>query len=470
LKYKISKNAFWCSLVSRAFYIISRLRFTPYDVNTPQGRSNERIRRLSWAALTAGLSKVGSLIIVVASVRWGVDYLGAERFGLWMTITSIVTLLSFADLGMGNSLVNLVSAAEGKNDTEAIRRGVSNGFAIMALVALVLGVLFFPIYFYIDWAKLTNVTEPKSVTEAGPSIGVYLIFFLISMPLSIVNRVQTGLQEGWRSNLWTFVGQIFALVGLVVVVYFNGGVPHLVLAVAGIPAVVTAINYIDFFFRQRRDICPRLGDVDREIVKRLANVSSIFLIMQFMAVMGSMSDNVIIAHLLGAAAVSSYAITQKLTMILGMSQILISPMWPAFGESISRGDHLWARRALTAVLLGSLIFGLISGIVILVYGSAIVRIWAGDQMEPGVKLIYGFSAFSILMSIGGALSVFLNNGEYLRRQALIFIIASIMSILLKFILVSYWQDAAGAIWGTVIGYTVFFIFPAIFIAYRSKTV
>jgi len=52
---------------------------------------------------------------------------------------------------------------------------------------------------------------------------------------------------------------------------------------------------------------------------------------------------------------------------------------------------------------------------------------------------------------------------------LIFIVASIMSILLKFVLVAYWQDASGAIWGTVIGYSVFFIVPALFIAYSTKT-
>jgi hypothetical protein len=72
-------------------------------------------------------------------------------------------------------------------------------------------------------------------------------------------------------------------------------------------------------------------------------------------------------------------------------------------------------------------------------------------------------------SIGGSLSVFLNNGEYLRRQATIYIVASIVSIVLKIILIESWQDASGAIWGTVIGYSVFFIFPALFIAYSTKS-
>lgn len=140
-----------------------------------------------------------------------------------MTITSIITPLSFADFGITNSLVNLVSASAGKNDTEAMRRGISNGFAIMNSVALVLGFVFFSVYLFIDWGKATNVIEPTSIREAGPAIAVYVTIFLISLPLSVVQRVQIGLQESWRSNLWTFVGQLLALIGLALVVHSGWG-------------------------------------------------------------------------------------------------------------------------------------------------------------------------------------------------------------------------------------------------------
>ena len=455
-------------VVSRLTVLVRHMRFAPYDVSTKDGRSSERLRLLSWAALTGGLSKVGPLLIVLASVHWGVSYLGAERFGLWMTITSIITLLIFADFGMSNSLVNLVSAEAGRNDTEAMRRGISNGCAIMTLVALILGLIFFSIYLFIDWGKVTNVVEPKSIDEAGPAIAIYIALFLISLPLSIVQRVQIGLQESWRSNLWTFAGQLLALIGLALVVNLNGGVPYLVLALAGIPVVVTAINYIDFFLRRRQDISPRLLDVDIAIAKQLTHVSMLFLLMQFMAVIGNASDNIIIAQLLGATKVSAFAIMQKLTMILGLASLFISPMWPAFGEAMARGDHLWARRALTNVLIASLFFGILTGMIIFIFGADIIKIWAGDLMAPNRSLLLGFAAFSILMSIGGSLSVFLNNGEYLRRQTTIYIVASIASIVFKIVLIGSWQDASGAIWGTVIGYSVFFIFPALFIAYSTK--
>lgn len=457
-------------IASRVMSLVRHIHFSPYDISTPEGRGSERLRLLSWATITAGLSKGGSLLIVLASVGWVTNYLGTERFGLWMTTTSIITLLNFADFGMSNSLVNSVSVALGKDDVEAIRRNISSGLAIMLLVAVVIGLIFFTVYSFIDWGKITNVVEPLSVAEAGPAIATYVVIFLVSLPLSVVQRVQIGMQEGWRSNLWQFTGQLAAVIGLVVVVKLGGGVPYLVLAVAGIPVGVTALNFLDYFFRQRRDICPNLDAIDRATSQRLTHVGLLFLVLQFMAITGNASDNIIIAQMLGAAAVSPFAITQKLAMMLGIAQLFISPMWPVFGEAMARGDYPWARRALTNTLLASLALGVLAGAIILLFGGDIIAMWAGKSLVPNKSILVGFAVFSVLMGVGGSLSVFLNNGVYLRRQAGIYIMASIVSIALKLILVEYWQDASGAIWGTVIGYSVVFVAPAIFIAYSTKIV
>ena len=454
--------------VFRILSILTHLRLVPYDNKTEQGRANERLRLLGWAVITSGLSKSASLLIVIASVRWGVDYLGAERYGLWMTITSLVALLSFADFGMSNSLVSLISEAAGRDDVETMKKIVSNGLFIMIFIALTLAIIFYGTYFFIDWSEVTNVSEPTAILESGPAVAVYVTIFLISLPLSVVQRVQIGLQETWRSNLWTFAGQILALVSLKVIVEFGGGVPYLVLAVAGVPVLTSLVNYLYFFLRHRPEIKPRWMDRDFKIVRKIGHLSLLFLLMQLMAVMGNTTDNIVIAQFLGAAAVSPFSIIQKLTMMLGLAQLFISPMWPAFGESMARGEHSWAKKALTKILVFSITLGIFSGLIILIFGADIIKNWAGDSMVPNQRLILGFALYSVLMGVGGSLSIFLNNGDFLRRQALIFIIASVISVVLKFLLVAHWHEASGAIWGTIIGYSFFFVIPAIFIAYSTK--
>lgn len=43
-------------------------------------------------------------------------YLAPQQYGIWMTISSMVTSLACADLGIGNGLVNAISEAHGRND------------------------------------------------------------------------------------------------------------------------------------------------------------------------------------------------------------------------------------------------------------------------------------------------------------------------------------------------------------------
>lgn len=453
--------------MSKTVSALKYLRLKPFDTTTPEGRGSERLRLLSLATLSGGLSKIGSILIVIATVHWGAGYLGVERFGLWMTITSIIALLSFTDLGVSNSLINFVSAQSGKDDSSAIRQSISNGLIILVFVALVLGVLFVSASIFVDWSSVFNVKEPGSIVESGPSVAVYAVVFLVSLPVSVVHKVQVGLQEGWRSNLWLLAGQLSALIALILATYFEKGVPVLVFAVAGVPTLVSVINYWHFFYRMRKDLKPTLGDINRSVMVRFGHVGVLFLLLQFMSLIGSSSDQIIISNMLGAASVSAFSVTQKLTMIFGVAQLFIAPMWPTLGEAISRGDHDWARKAFKKVLILSSAIGLLSGFIVLVFGRGIINLWAGPSMLPSNSTIYGFAAYSVLMSVGGSVSVYLNNGIYLRKQAVVYTLASIISIGLKVGLISYLGDASGAIWGTIIGYSFFFIVPAFFIIYLN---
>lgn len=453
---------------NKILIFIKHLKLTPYDISNSEGRNSERLRLFSWAVLTSGLIKLASLFIVVLSVRWVTGYLGPERFGLWMTITSIIILLSFFDLGMSNSLVNIVSEEYGKRNHQRIHQAISSTLLILVGLALILSGIFFGSFYFIDWVNIFHANTVVAMVEVVPSITIYVLIFLISLPLSVVHKVQVGLQESWKSNLWYLLGQLIALFFLIVCVYFEAGVPLLILAVAGGPALATLMNFYTYFIFERRDFFPSFSAVQLSTLKNIGRVSGLFLVMQFMSLVGNASDNIVIAKILGLSEVSTFAIVQKLTMILGFSQLLILPMWPIFGESIARGNYYWAQRALKKMLWVSLVMGTLAGAVILFFGEFIIEIWVGHPIEVSANILLGFALYSILMSLGGSLSAYLNNGIFLKRQVLIYTLSSFVAISLKIFLVWYWQDASGAIWGTVLGYTLFYLFPAYIIVFQKR--
>ena len=94
----------------------SRLRYLslrPFDESTAEGRAQERHRRLALSALAAALAKLLSVLTTLVSIPLALAYLGDERFGVWATLSALVLTLQFADLGLGNGVVNTVSSAHG---------------------------------------------------------------------------------------------------------------------------------------------------------------------------------------------------------------------------------------------------------------------------------------------------------------------------------------------------------------------
>src|SRR6266699_741403 len=101
------------------------------DTATKHGRAQERHRRAALSTITSIAARGMTLLTVVISVPLTVRYLGTERYAVWMTISSLVAMLTFADLGIGNGLLNAVSESHGKDDPGLAAEYISSGFFLL---------------------------------------------------------------------------------------------------------------------------------------------------------------------------------------------------------------------------------------------------------------------------------------------------------------------------------------------------
>mgnify|MGYP001240022666 CR=1 FL=1 len=437
---------------------IKNLLLDKYDLSTESGRGKTRLKLALLASVSTGVSKFISLLVIVATVRWGISYLGEERYGLWMTITAMITLMSLADLGINNSLVNLASNSSGKDDVLSIRKGIANAIAGLTSMAFIILIISFIIFSGLDWTSIFNLKSQLAIDEAGISVIVFASIFALSLPTAIVQKVLVGLQKGWQANIWIILGQSLGIMALWIAIQNESSLPVLILSLAG-PPLIANIFCTMFFFIQNSHFIPRINDISEEGLRKLLSSGGLFFLIQIMSLLGSATDNLIIANQLGVTFVSEFSVVQRLAMMLGIAQLFIAPLWPAFGESLSRGDFKWAKKTFYKALSISILASLIGGVVLMVAGNLIINAWTDNYISPNIYLLAGFSFHIILASFGGCLSVLLNNAELLRKQALIFFVASIVSILLKFVFVGYFQAASGAIFGTVIGYGLFYVIP-----------
>jgi O-antigen/teichoic acid export membrane protein len=442
------------------------ISFTPFDTSTDSGRSKERYRRMALTSLVSALARGILILTALISVPLTVKYLGSERYGMWMTASSVIALLGFADLGMGNGLLNAISESDGKDDRTSAQMYVASAFYMLLGIAALILSAFALVYSFIPWERVFNVVSDMAIREAGPSMAVFIIILAVNMPLGVAQRVQMGYQEGYKTHLWGVAGSVLGLGGVLLAIYLKAGLPWLVLAMSGGPCFAMILNWLELFCRSRRWLFPRLTLFDMTATRKVAGTGMFFLILQIMTLIGNASDNLVIAQVLGSSAVSVYAVTQKLFTTTMIAQYFIAPLWPAFGEALARKDYAWAKKTLNRALKLSLIMSAVTALPLLLFGKKIILYWVGPELVPSAFMLSGFALFVFLASYGGVMSTFLSCGDLVGRQVGFISAAALTSLALKIILAYQWQ-AAGVIWATLFGYGVFYVIPAARLAYGS---
>ena len=327
--------------------IFPLLRPPRFNTKAPQDRARERHRLIALSAVTSGVAKVITIATTLISVPLTLHYLGPERYGMWITMSSFLTMLSFADLGIGNGLLNAVAAAYGRDDRQEIRRYVSSAFFVLTIIAAVILVLFAAAYPYISWFKIFNVQSDLARREAGPALAIVVACIALGVPASIVQRVQTGMQLGFMANLWQCFASTLGLIGLIIAIQFEAGLNWLVLAFVGAPLAASFLNSFIFFGRLQPDLAPSLVAVSRDAVTRIVGTGLLFLGLQIAGSIILASDSIFVAQVLGAEAVTQYSVPERMfAFITLISTMTLMPLWPAYGEARARGDHVWVKLTL----------------------------------------------------------------------------------------------------------------------------
>jgi O-antigen/teichoic acid export membrane protein len=453
----ISPEALGSGVLVRAKQL---LRLAPFDISTGEGRSNERYRRAALTTISSGVAMGTSLLTTLISVRLTVRYLGTERYGLWMTITSFLLMLSFADLGMGNGLLNAISDAHGKDDRESARKTVSSAFFMLSGVASLMLLVCIIAYPFVPWPRVFNISSQLAVKESGPAMLVFVSCFVLGLPLGVVQRVQMGYQKGFVSSLWRVAGSLIGLAGLLLVIHLRKGLPFLVLAVSGGPLAADLLNWITEFGWSRPWLFPKWMDFDQAVARRILVLGSQFFLLQIAGALAFASDNIVAAQVCGPSAVTQYAVPMRLfAASASLIGLFNNPLWPAYGEAAARGDIDWTKRTLTRSLAGTLFVSAVLATILLLFGKVIVYYWVGPQIRPSFSLLLGMAIWSVVGTLGSAQSMFLNATNRIRFQILCALPMAFTAVLARIVL-ARWIGIPGIIWGLVIAYTFTVVLPS----------
>lgn len=320
-----------------------------------------------------------SIIISLMLVPMTIGYVSAELYGVWLAISSILTWISFLDLGFSQGLKNKLTEAIVNNDWKRGKALVTTTYVMVSMIFIPLGIIMEFILPLIDWCNLLNV----STIYAGEILmvmHVLIAFICIQMIVNVLTVVVAAFQRVAFSSLFGVIGQILSFVIIIVLIKTTPpSLMGLAFSYSAMPVLVMIVASFILYTNRYNKISPDLKTFDKGLIKELFTLGYKFFIINLQVVVLYQSTNILISNVSSPLQVTSYNIAYKYLNVAMMAYTLITaPLWPAYTDAYVRHDFKWMKRTRNKML--KILFASLFVLVIMVLVSPFVyQFWIGDK-------------------------------------------------------------------------------------------
>lgn len=432
----------------------------PWALNPPLS-SAARNRRLARGILSGVVTKGVTFLLTLLTVPMTLQYLGPERYGIWVTMFSMLAWLGMVDLGIANGLTPALSAAFGKKQNDIAREYVATAFWALIAIALVAGAVMTSVWGLINWGLAFNLSNQDLQQEVSWAMAFAVGIFLANLPLSISQRILLAHQEGLRANVWQLAAGLAGATGIFWVTLGEGPLLHLVLGYAGTQLLVAFACGLWLFGRFRPELRPFIRPNYAE-AKLVLSMGGMFFANQVATLLMFQKDNILITHYLGPAEATPYSVTWQIFFYLNIVNILISPyLGASFGEAYARGDVVWMRKAFRRYMLSTCVVAIPAVGLLGWFYRPILAAWVGPEIVPTPGTVFWMAAWSLLLAILGPIVSLLVGVGRLERYTVCNMLAALASLLLSIWLVSV-VGVAGVVMASVLCFTVLVLLPSFY--------
>lgn len=402
-------------------------------------------KNILWSFLIKGFSIIISLLLVPLTL----GYVNSELYGIWLTLSSIVTWFHFLDIGFTNGLKNKLAESIALSNWDRGRSLVSTTYVMMILLFIPLCIVSVFIIPYINWASFLNVNELYN-EDIIDAMYVLIICFCLQMILNVLTAVIAAFQQVALSSLFIVVGNFISLITIYLLTRFcPPSLLALAFAIASMPVIVLLIASFVFYTGKFKKIAPSIKLYEHDKVRNLFGLGSKFFLIQIQMLVLYQSTNVLISNVAGPDDVTSYNLAYKYIGIAMMVYtILLQPLWPAFTDAYTRRDFKWMKSIYKKMCKVYLVCVIV--ILCMVILSPIVyKLWIGNK--AGIPFIMTISvAFYVLINSWDSLQVNMINGiGAIKLQTYVTLIGLVLHIPLSLFLSQYFA-AVGVVMSMVI--------------------
>ena len=395
------------------------------------GRTKKSARNVQ----TMLFSKIVNLVLNFISRTFFIKYLGTEYLGINGLFTNVLTILSFAELGIGSAIIFKLYKPVADNDKETVKTLLhfyKRVYYIIGVFVFTVGLLILP---FINFFVNSSIQLEENL---------YLLFFLFLLNTSISyfftykRSIIIANQDEYITSITDLIVNIVAnIVEIIALVLTRNYILFLILTIfftfiSNVVVSVTANKKYPYIIeKDYKEISKKEKDSIFNDVKSIV-------FYKVGLVLSNGTDNIIISKFLG---VSEVGLLSNYTMIITGINSLLGSAFNSLTGSIGNLNTIKESKMKEKVFyeifyLSFLIYGIVSICVILL-SNMFVKIWIGEEylLSFAICAALGFNLY--VDGVRFANFTFRNTAGLFKKGRFAPLISSISNIILSVLLVNY---------------------------------
>lgn len=340
-------------------------------------KSTGRVAK-SFSNIVTGIgANLLTITLGIISRKIFVNYIGVEILGVNGVITSIISMLNLAELGVGTAISQSLYAPLSENDNiqvHAIMNLFSKLYKYIAFIVLAIGIVVFPFLKYIVHSEI-------SMEYVNFIYIISLANTLLSYFISYRRNILLADQKGYIINNVSIVSSVLVTVVQVVLMVFTGNfIVYLLIS------VINNIVQNLYLFYKTDKIYPYLKkkkniQVSKDITEKIfRNVKALF-VARISVYLVYSTDNIILSTLISTYVVGLYS---NYTLIINPIKQIISQIFngvtPSFGNYLVTNDTCESIRLFGVMQFINFWVSTFATVGFLLLFNPTITIWLGEGM------------------------------------------------------------------------------------------
>ncbi|MCJ7572044.1 MAG: hypothetical protein MUO82_09245 [Candidatus Thermoplasmatota archaeon] len=408
-----------------------------------------------------------SIVISFIVVPITIAYIGGVNYGLWATILSIISWISFFDIGIGNGLRNYLANVLALKDYENARKYIATSYGVIIAISICLLAILAILCSFLDWETILNTSDYDN-SQLTIILFVNVLFICVNFILKLITTIYYAMQKSSIIGMMQIVNQLLNLVGI----YYLSTIGYSrsllgISLVYGIASVLVNLIFSYILFTNHRELIPKLQDFDSSKIKDLTNLGLKFFIIQIAAMIIFTTDNLIITRLFGPEEVTPYILTYKVfSLIIMLHDIIITPIWSAITKAYAEMDIIWMKKILKRLNYFQLLI-IMSAVLMCFIFPHLIKIWIKVDVGISSRLISMYALYTVLITFCNNYAYIFNGIGDIDFQLIIAVTQGIVNIPISIYFAKYLNMG---IEGVILGTNVTMLLAALTYPIKAKKI